>query len=157
MVPVLRIIPPLLSFLTISSLSCGGREGEVADPSDSSDTPAAADTMTASGEGTELRFMSAGHIFIPSGGMQSDSLAAPAGADARATAEAVRERIVSGRSSFEDMALQYSGETGAVLPLFTMGALAWPLDSAVAALGPEEVSGVVGTRFGFHILKRLDL
>lgn len=157
MVPVLRRVTAVLSILAISSLSCGGREDEVADTSASIDASAVADTAAVPGEGSELRLMNAGHIFIPYGGISGDSLSMPAGADARATAEAVRERILSGRSSFEEMALQYSGETDAVLPLFTMGALAWPLDSVVAALGPGEVSGVVSTRYGFHILKRLDL
>jgi parvulin-like peptidyl-prolyl isomerase len=80
----------------------------------------------------------------------------------RQLAEEIREKIASGEESFEDMAIEYSIDTGskvaggdldyaasdAYVPEFSAVAFALPL---------EELSGLVESQFGFHILKVTDI
>jgi peptidyl-prolyl cis-trans isomerase SurA len=77
----------------------------------------------------------------------------------RAEAEALLVRIHDGES-FEELAKQYSddpsGEGGGDIGTFSKGDLVPEFEKAVLALKPGELSGVVQTQFGYHIIKLVD-
>lgn len=61
--------------------------------------------------------------------------------------------------SFEELAKDYSlcssAVTGGDLGEFSKGMMVAPFEKALLALKPEEISGIVKTQFGFHLIKRL--
>lgn len=73
------------------------------------------------------------------------------------TLESVRQRIIDGVATFEDMALAYSSDGSARLG----GDLGWAkrgkyvqeFEAAAYKLDRDEVSPVIETEFGFHIIK----
>lgn len=76
----------------------------------------------------------------------------------RRAAEAVRAQVTD--ANFGDMAAKYSTEPGAAqskgsLGVFPRGMMVKPFADAVAALKPGEISGLVETQFGYHIVQRL--
>lgn len=87
--------------------------------------------------------------------------ATPAQRDSvRARLEEIREDIVAGRASFEEMARRYSQDRataadGGDLGSFGRGEMVEPFEEAVMSLEPGEVSDVVETPLGLHLV-RLD-
>ncbi len=82
----------------------------------------------------------------------------PAKAKARRAAEATLARIRAG-ADFGSLATELSGDPGSArdsgyYPPTPRGTFVTAFDSAGWALGPGEVSGVVETPFGYHIIKR---
>ena len=71
----------------------------------------------------------------------------------------VSDRLASG-GSFEELAREYSddanGATGGDLGTFGRGAMVPEFDDAVFAMEEGEVSGIIPTRFGFHIVEILE-
>ena len=74
----------------------------------------------------------------------------------RAKADSVLQQLRSG-GNFAALARQYSdgpsAETNGLLGTFQPGELLPGFDEAVAQLRPGEMSGVVRTRVGFHIIR----
>jgi protein-disulfide isomerase len=95
--------------------------------------------------------------------MYAGSMRAPAGvtrtqAEALVRAQEARQKIKSG-ALFEDIVAQYSDEPGAGarggdLGTFSRGAMVPQFQSAVENLQVGEVSGVVETPFGYHVIWR---
>jgi parvulin-like peptidyl-prolyl isomerase len=85
-------------------------------------------------------------------------------ADSAATLErvrALREEIVSGRTTFEDVARRESADTvsavnGGLLPPGGRGRFVEPFERAAYALRVDEVSQPVRTDFGYHLIKLED-
>jgi parvulin-like peptidyl-prolyl isomerase len=76
----------------------------------------------------------------------------------RRAADAVRPTVTD--ANFADMAAKHSGEPGAAeskgaLGVFRRPDMVKPFGDAVAALQPGEISGLVETQFGYHIVQRL--
>lgn len=94
------------------------------------------------------------HIYIS---LMPDSAAY---AQARGAAERVRERVLAGES-FAELAMELSADPsarkGGDLGYFKRGQLAPQFEEAVFSLEPGEVSEVVQTRFGFHVIKLTDM
>ncbi|KAI0488168.1 hypothetical protein KFK09_027995 [Dendrobium nobile] len=69
-----------------------------------------------------------------------------------------REKIVSGQAQFEDIASRYSdcssAKRGGDLGPFGRGQMQKPFEEAAFSLGVGEVSGIVDTDSGVHIIKR---
>ncbi len=61
--------------------------------------------------------------------------------------------------SFEELARDYSqcssASAGGDLGEFSKGMMVPPFEKALLALKPDEISGVVKTQFGYHLIKRL--
>ncbi len=101
------------------------------------------------GQGEEIR---ARHILLGSTGGEPDE-------EVRGRAESLLERIDAGES-FEELAREYSedpgsAEEGGDLGYFGRGVMVPAFEEAAFALEPGQVSAVVQSPFGFHII-RLD-
>ncbi len=82
--------------------------------------------------------------------------------DARAQAEALRQLLLQQRASFEEMARQHSKDPGTAhkggdLGFITRGKMVAPFEEAAFALEkPGQLSPVVETRFGFHVIELVE-
>lgn len=96
--------------------------------------------------------ITASHILISTQGMTEDADIQ----DARARAEAVRQELLGG-ADFAETARQVSegpsGPNGGSLGTFGRGQMVPPFEEAAFALEPGEISEVVQTQFGFHIIR----
>ncbi|MFP4521637.1 MAG: peptidylprolyl isomerase [Fibrobacterota bacterium] len=76
--------------------------------------------------------------------------------------KSIRDSIQSGEADFSDMALRYSedpasAESGGDLGYFNKGTFNMPdFESAAFSLSPGELSGIIKSKLGFHILKVSD-
>lgn len=76
----------------------------------------------------------------------------------RAQAEQVLKEIKQNPAKFEDLAKQYSKDPGSAakggdLGFFARGAMVKPFEDAVFGMKGGEISGLVQSDFGFHIIK----
>lgn len=80
--------------------------------------------------------------------------------EARAEAEKILAETKKPDADFEALAREHSdgpsGPRGGDLGTFGRGRMAPPFEEAAFALEPGEVSGVVETDFGFHIIERYE-
>lgn len=99
----------------------------------------------------EDRVHAAHMIFVASEDSSAETQAA-----ARARAEAARQRALTGDEDFATVARELSegpsAPTGGDLGWVTRGALVDPLSDTVFSLEPGEISEVVQSRFGYHVL-----
>lgn len=72
-------------------------------------------------------------------------------------AEAIRDSIVTHGKEFEEMAQKYSEDgsaaRGGLLPMMSINDLVANYSAAATALEPGQISEVVQTQFGFHIIR----
>ncbi len=70
---------------------------------------------------------------------------------------ALRDSVTTGGKNFEEMARKYSdgptGSRGGLLPLMPLDDLVANYSAAASALQPGEISEVVETQFGFHVIR----
>lgn len=70
---------------------------------------------------------------------------------------ALRDSVTTGGKNFEEMAEKYSdgptGPRGGLLPLMPLDDLVANYSAAASALEPGEISEVVETQFGFHVIR----
>lgn len=79
--------------------------------------------------------------------------------EARVQIEKIKQEVTS--ENFDEMAKKYSQEAGADktagdLDWFGAGAMVKPFEDAVFAMKKGEVSGIVETAFGYHLIKKTD-
>ena len=89
--------------------------------------------------------------------MARQGIASPAQRDsAKKLAEKIAKQVTA--ANFADMAKKYSAdgskEQGGALGVFPKGAMVKPFEAAVLALKPGQISPVVESEFGFHIILR---
>ncbi len=138
-------------------LSCGFSDDTGADASPDPDMIVAGTSLDPV-SATETEFFRAAHILITWNTAPQDSMSGDEGNALRIMRD-IRDEILSGRVTFEEMAFNYSHCTSAAdsgrLPDFTSGAITEELDSTISALEPGDMSGIIRTRFGYHLVKRL--
>ncbi len=105
--------------------------------------------------------VSAAHILISyKGAERADSKITRNKQAAKKEAERIRGLIVNEGSDFADLAKKHSdgpsGPKGGDLGKFKFEVMAKPFSEAAFALEPGEVSAVVETGFGFHVIKRTE-
>ncbi len=74
-------------------------------------------------------------------------------------AKAILERLQKGESFSklaEENSLDGSRKRGGDLGVFSKGMMVKPFETAAFALEKGQVSGIVKTQFGYHIIKRLE-
>ena len=103
--------------------------------------------------------VSASHILISyKGADRADSKVKRAKQAAQKEAERIRSLIVDQGKDFAEMAKKHSdgpsGPKGGDLGSFKFGVMAQPFSEAAFALDINEISEVVETGFGFHVIKR---
>ncbi|MDE2117307.1 MAG: SurA N-terminal domain-containing protein [Betaproteobacteria bacterium] len=79
---------------------------------------------------------------------------------AKAKAEQILQQVNKSPAKFAELAKQYSQDPGSAanggdLGMFGRGMMVKPFDDAVFRLKPGEISGLVQSEFGFHIIKLL--
>ena len=81
--------------------------------------------------------------------------------DARISAENLLEQIRKGTDTFEYIASRYSQDISAVqggdLGYFRLGDMVPEFSQALNSMQPGEISNVVKTRFGYHIIKLVEV
>ncbi len=81
-------------------------------------------------------------------------------AEAKAQAEKVLTEVKAGDKTFEELAKEYSEDTsassGGDLGFFGKGEMVAPFEEAVFSLEPGEVSDIVKTQYGYHIIKLIE-
>lgn len=69
------------------------------------------------------------------------------------------QKKLSEGKSFEELARDFSlcssATDGGDLGQFKKGMMVPAFEKALLALGPDEISGIVKTQFGYHLIKRL--
>ena len=103
----------------------------------------------------------ASHILISyKGDDRADADISRSKEEAKAEAERIRKLIVDDNMDFAEMAKEHSdgpsSTKGGDLGKFKFEVMAKPFSEAAFALGIDEVSEVVETGFGFHIIKRTE-
>jgi parvulin-like peptidyl-prolyl isomerase len=80
--------------------------------------------------------------------------------EARALIDQIAADVAAGSITFADAAREYSdcpsGAEGGDLGAFGRGAMVQPFDEAAFALGVGEMSDVVQTQFGYHLILRTE-
>ncbi len=75
-------------------------------------------------------------------------------------AEDLVKKIESGENTFEDLAQKFSkcpsGKDGGELGSFGKGQMVAPFEEAVFGLEVGQMSGPVGTQFGYHLILRTE-
>ena len=103
----------------------------------------------------------ASHILISyKGADRADADITRSKDEAKAEAERIRKLVVENGQDFAEMAKEYSdgpsSTKGGDLGKFKFEVMAKPFSEAAFALGVDEVSDVVETGFGFHVIKRTE-
>ncbi|HVY27415.1 MAG TPA: peptidylprolyl isomerase [Polyangiaceae bacterium] len=126
-------------------------------PAEPAPTPAAAPTPPPA---PELR-IGASHVLIQyKGSLRAAPTVTRSKDEAKKLAADISAKAKKGQD-FAALAKQYSDEPGAKdragsLGKFGKGQMVKPFEDAAFALKPGEVSGVVETDFGFHVIKRTE-
>jgi parvulin-like peptidyl-prolyl isomerase len=105
----------------------------------------------------EIQEIAASHILIQYAGA-ARATTERTREEARQRAEEVLAKAQQPDADFAALAREYSdgpsGPRGGVLGVFGRGAMVPEFEEAAFALAPDQVSGIVETPFGFHIIKR---
>ena len=110
-------------------------------------------------QGDKPEEVQASHILISyKGADRADADISRSKEEAKAEAERIRKLIVDDGKDFAEMAKEHSdgpsSTKGGDLGKFKFEVMAKPFSEAAFALGIDEVSEVVETGFGFHVIKR---
>lgn len=144
-------------YSTGSSGSTGAAEAQTTAPTAKpAPTPAPAPKPRPAAQQPQI---TASHILIAyKGAMRANPEVTRTKAQARKLAEQIDARAKKGEN-FAQLAKKYSdgpsGARGGDLGTFAPNRMVKPFADAVIALKPGQISGVVETPFGFHIIKRV--
>lgn len=117
------------------------------------------DTTNAAGRYASGELLSARHILFPFGGQPQPGQQVPQAVkdSVRRRAEALRGQVTA--ANFAQLAQRNSGDPGSAqnggsLGVFPKGAMVAPFERALVGLQPGQISGLVETPFGYHIIYR---
>jgi hypothetical protein len=151
----------LLSIVAVTLLAtaCGESPvpGEASQPP-VEDIPAEVPDTTITDEGIgEVTAVGASHILVSYAGSQVQGIERSQ-EEARNLIVELEGRIAAGEIEFAQAAREYSdcpsGADGGALGVFGRGAMVPAFEQAAFSLGVGEVSGVVETQFGYHLILR---
>lgn len=151
-----RLVPFALAAALLAT-ACGQEPvpGEQAQPP-VEDVPVEAPDTTAIEE-QEVTAVGASHILVSYAGSQVQGVERTR-EEALALIQEIQGRIASGEISFAEAASEYSdcpsGSDGGALGVFGRGAMVPAFEQAAFALEVGEMSGVVETQFGYHLILR---
>lgn len=117
----------------------------------------APDTANAAQRYASGELLAAKHILVPFGGQPGAPVSAAVRDSVRRKAEAIRAQTTV--ANFSQVARQNSGDPGSaaqggLLGVFPKGAMVPQFERALVALQPGQLSGLVETPFGYHVLYR---
>lgn len=103
--------------------------------------------------------IAASHILIPyQGAVNAAADVTRTKEEAKALAEELHQQVVEDPAKFADLAKEYSScpsaEKGGDLGTFTFDKMSKPFSEAAFALDVGQISDVVETEFGFHVIER---
>lgn len=129
--------------------------------SSSSASSVPAGSSSAAAKAPARKYVIARHVLIQWMGCKAaDTKIVRTKEQAHAVAEEVLRRLKSG-DEFTRVVLDYSdepnaGRRGGSLPPFGRGTMDKQFETVAFALAPGELSGIVETPFGFHVIQRLE-
>ena len=128
------------------------------DPPDASANDSTDDASAAAAPPTEVR---ASHILIPfKGASRAPDTVSRSKEDAKKEAERILALVRKAPANFENLAREHSScsssTKGGDLGSFGRGRMAKPFEESAFGLRVSEVSEVVETDFGYHIIKRTE-
>ncbi len=158
---VLCATAAILALLLAAAGCGGGEEPEAGAEAEQTETQTAEQEQTETLEQTEQEpeMIKASHILIAYRGA-ARSTATRSQDEARRLTGELAGRIADDSLSFEQAAIEYSdcpsGAQGGDLGRFGQGSMVPAFEESAFALQPGEVSGVVETEFGYHLIKRTE-
>lgn len=149
----------LLSIMTLALLAIACGESPV--PGEASQQPVEDIPVevpdTTSTEVGEVSSVGASHILISYAGSQVQGVERSQ-EEARSLITELEGKIAAGEIEFAQAASEYSdcpsGADGGALGVFGRGAMVPAFEQAAFSLGVGEMSGVVETQFGYHLILR---
>ena len=137
-------------------LACGEDAPEETTPAETVDT---SEEITIPEEDPQVDMVTASHILISYEGCGLDGIERTQ-EEARDLINEIESKIVSNEMTFAEAAIEYSdcpsGASGGDLGTFGRGAMVAPFEDAAFALAQNEVSGIVETQFGYHLILRTE-
>lgn len=150
----------LFMFFTMAAAllaaACGEAPAPVDQPPVEGTTVEVPDTTTAT-EVQELTAVGASHILVSYAGSQVQGIQRTR-EEAMTLVTELQGRITDGNITFAQAASEYSdcpsGRDGGALGVFGRGAMVPAFEQAAFSLGVGDMSGVVETQFGYHLILR---
>jgi parvulin-like peptidyl-prolyl isomerase len=122
--------------------------------------PEATDEESESGSAQRPSSVRASHILLPWEGALRSTIEGRTKEEARALAEELLRKARENPDDFADLAREHSGcpsaSEGGDLGLFGHGQMTPPFEAAAFALAPDQISDIVETEFGYHIIRRTE-
>ncbi|MBX3728428.1 MAG: peptidylprolyl isomerase [Candidatus Sumerlaeia bacterium] len=122
--------------------------------------PDAADESAATSSVPRPSSVRASHILLPWEGALRSTIEGRTKEEARVLAEELLKKVRENPSDFADLAREHSGcpsaAEGGDLGVFGHGQMTPPFEAAAFALAPDQVSDIVETEFGYHIIRRTE-
>ncbi len=153
----MKVLIPFVMAVVLLSAACGEdpTPGEALQPP-VEDIPVEVPDTTST-EVQEVTSVGASHILISYAGSQVQGVERTT-EEARTLITDIQNRITAGEITFAEAASEYSdcpsGQDGGALGVFGRGAMVPAFEQAAFSLEVGEMSGVVETQFGFHLILR---
>ncbi len=150
----------LFGFFIVAAVLLAAACGEAPVPADQppvTDTTVVVPDTTTTTEVQEVTAVGASHILVSYAGSQVQGVQRTR-EEAMTLVNELQGRITDGDITFAQAASEYSdcpsGRDGGALGVFGRGAMVPAFEQAAFSLGVGQMSGVVETQFGYHLILR---